>query len=80
MIDVETSVEPPGLVTDEPEEPAVAVSVFVREADDTFRSGYAVINGQSTDEQIAEALIACMRGVAAMRGPGLIAAVQRLIR
>lgn len=82
MIDVETSIEPPtlGLETDESEEPTIAVSVFVREADDTFRSGYATLTEQSTDEQIAEALTACLRGVAAMRGPGLVAAVERRIR
>lgn len=36
--------------------------------------------GDSTDDQLADALIACLRGVAAMRGPGLVAAVERRIR
>lgn len=81
MIDVETSIEPPGLVDaeDEPGE-GVLVNVSLWEPDGTRRAAHAQLLAYATDEQLADALIACLRGCAVMRGPGLAAAIERRLR
>lgn len=82
MINVDTSIEPPGLdiAADEEDRPLVLVTVSLSEADSTHRSGSITLAGDSTDVEIADALIACLRGCATMRGPGLVAAIERRIR
>lgn len=82
MIDVETDIEPPGLDSDEGGDgpPYVTVHVALVESDGTRRAGYAGVPVDSTDDGLADAMIACLRGAAAMRGPGLVAAVERRLR
>ena len=80
---VETGIEPPGLPQspDEPDdEPRVGAQLLLVEPDDTRRFHLVSIPADvATDDQLADALIACLRGVAASRGPGLTAAVERRI-
>ena len=82
MIEVETEIEPPGLDPEEPDEPPeISVTVWLNEADGTRRqSAVWGLPPDATDEQLADALIAALRGAAANRGPGLAAAVERRIR
>lgn len=81
MIDVETSIEPPGLdELDDGGEPTIHVHLWFLEGDGTSRGATAMLPATATDDQLAAALAACVRGVATMRGPGLVAAVERRLR
>lgn len=82
MIDVETSIEPPGLDSADGGEdrPAIHVSISLSEVDGTHRSGSMLLAGNATNAQIAHALVRCLLGCATMRGPALVAAVERWIR
>ncbi|MGH3933497.1 MAG: hypothetical protein ACRDS1_00695 [Pseudonocardiaceae bacterium] len=80
---VETSIEPPDLdQADEPDdEPQqMHLSIWLTECDGTSRNASLVIPGSPTDRELADALIRCVRGCAAIRGPGLVTAVERRIR
>lgn len=83
MIDVDTEVVPPDLEGDEEGDslPSTYVTVSLIEDDGTHRTANAAVPGDGTDdERIADALVSCLRGVATMRGPGLVAAVlKRLV-
>lgn len=82
MIHVETVVEPPGLdhLTEDDGDPYICVHAALIEADGTRRAGYAGVPADATDAELVDALVACVRGVAAMRGPGLVAAVEGRLR
>lgn len=83
MIDVETSLEPPlASQADETadDQPSVYVAASLIENDGTMRNSNVTVHGDPTDEQLADALIACLRGVAGNRSPGLAAAVDRRVR
>lgn len=79
MIDVETTLEPPPFSTQLlGEEPDVDVTIWITETGGTRRMASVTVSDPS-DAQLAEALISCLRGVATMRGPGLVEAVDRRI-
>lgn len=82
MTQIETTVE--HLDLDEPYEgdgePDVDVTVWLTDADNTQRTSHVLLPGDPDDGQIAEALIDAVRGLAASRGPGLAAAVERRLR
>ncbi|MGH4011556.1 MAG: hypothetical protein ACRDTH_25890 [Pseudonocardiaceae bacterium] len=79
---VETSIEPPDLDEEEDgDQPRLHVAVWLTELDGTTRAASMWIPADSaTDRQIAGALVRCVRGCAAIRGPGLVTAVERRIR
>lgn len=79
-MDVETSIEPPVFEAEDDDRPSVFVAANLIENDGTYRNANATVPGEATNEQLADALIACVRGAAAMRGPGLVAAVERRLR
>lgn len=83
--DVQLSLEPPGLDTeddDEPPEPTLRLWVSLIEGDDTARTGASLfmlpedVNG--TD--LADGLVRALLGVARQRGPELLAAVLERMR
>jgi hypothetical protein len=78
-----TSIEPPGLVKtaldlDEPD--VIEVQVALQEADETVRTASVTLPANASDSDIADAFVRCLNGCAAMRGPGLTKALQRLVR
>lgn len=79
---LDAELEPPGLPEDDdgPPDPCIAIHVGVHEADGTRRSAYATVAPDATDADVAGALAACLRGVAALRGPGLVRAVEGTLR
>lgn len=79
MTDVETEIEPPGLDLDEDDGDRDGVSVHVGlfEVDGTRRAAYALVPGDATDDDLAAALVDCLFGAAACRGPSLAEAVAR---
>lgn len=80
MIDVETSIEPPPFGAPPfGEESDVDVSIWITETDGTRRMASVTV-GDPDDERLADTLIACLRGCAAMRGPGLVAALESRLR
>lgn len=75
--EVDTEVIPPGSGGDEGEAPPqLFLHVSLREADETLRSASIYLDVEAGNVAIAMALARCVRGVAAMRGPGLVAAVD----
>lgn len=78
MHDVETEIEPPGLDFDDDDgHDSTVVHVAVVELDGTRRAGYASVPGDASDDDLADCLVAALRGAAACRGPGLVAALNR---
>jgi hypothetical protein len=77
-VNVETSIEPPQVDEDGGEEPYVSVHVSICEDDGTHRGANANLTTED-DDALADALVQCLRGLAAMRGPGLQIALARRI-
>lgn len=79
MYEVETSIDPPE--TDEGgggDEQETSVYVNLHEPDGTIRTASALL--MSTDDpEVADALLRCLRSIAAHRGPGLQVAIQQAI-
>lgn len=73
-----TELEPPGLDddSDEPDEPCLAIGVWIGEADDTRRAALTNLAPDAPDEVVAHAMVRCMEGAAALRGPGLVEALR----
>lgn len=78
MIDVDTEIEPPGLDGDEDaeDEPHIAITCAMQEADDTRRAAYSAVAPDADDVTIAAAMVETMVGAAAMRGPALVEALR----
>ena len=78
MTDIDGDIEPPGLDTDEDDDgdPYTGVHITIVEHDGTRRAGYGGIPGNASDTDVAAALTAGLRAVAASRGPGLVRAVR----
>lgn len=58
-----------------------AEALEINEDDGTSRGANIGVPGDGTDEEpVADALVACLRAAAAMRGAGLVAAVERRLR
>lgn len=75
---VDTEIEPPGLDDDEDEGPdRLGVHCGLIEADDTRRAAIVHLPPDADDETVADAMIAAMRGAAALRGPQLLEALRR---
>ncbi|MBV9652653.1 MAG: hypothetical protein JO296_21300 [Pseudonocardiales bacterium] len=61
------------------EESNIEVTVMITETDGTRRTAELEVPDRTEDE-LAEAILTCVRGVAVMRGPGLTAAIERWIQ
>ena len=77
-----TTIEPPGLSltaigVDDPG--GVEVVVSLREPDETVRTASVTVATRASDGDIAVALVRCLNGCAALRGPELVTALQRLV-
>lgn len=81
-MDVETLIEPPGLTDDTPDDdrPTIYLHVCLYEGDGTNRAGSINVDATATDTELADALIAAVRGCATMRGPGLATAINNRLR
>lgn len=82
-MNTDVEIEPPGLGFDEDDddgEPYTAVHVAVIEADGTRRAGYGGAPGNADDDAVAAVLVDALHAVAASRGPGLSAAVNRKLK
>lgn len=77
---VDTSIEPPVFEEeDDGDNERVAVHCSLFELDGTYRNANTGVVGDD-DESVAEAIIQAIQGLAAMRGPGLQAAISRRLR
>jgi len=81
MTGIDTCIVPPGLATidEEDEIPQIEVRVELVEADLTTRTASATLPANASDVDLSFALVCCLRGLAAMRGPGLASAIQRWV-
>lgn len=80
MPDVETEIEPPIFDTTEDDpQPTIGISANIFEADGTYRCGSVHLPADAPDDDIAAQLVASIRAVATLRGPGLEAAVALLL-
>ena len=62
------------------QEPTICIGTNLIEADNvTFRGASQHLPADATDDDIAAELVASLRAVAALRGPGLVAAVDSLL-
>jgi len=78
--DIETEIEPPIFDTnDEDPTPTIGISANVFEVDGTYRGGNVQAPADADDDTIAAHLVAAIRAVAALRGPGLESALARLL-
>jgi hypothetical protein len=79
VIDVEAYIEPPDLEDgpDDEGRPTIGLYVNLLEGDGTYRTAHIHVDAEATDTEVADALISCIQGVAAMRGPGLVEAIRR---
>lgn len=79
---VHTSLEPPGIDDDDPDDgpPEVLIYVTLWEPDGTRKTANVAIPADTPDDQIAALFVQVMVGVAAMRGPRLLDAVKDRLR
>lgn len=81
MNTIETEIEPPDLDEDEEGgDPYTTVHVAIVESDGTRRAGYGGSPGNADDDTVAAVIVDAVRAVAASRGPGLVAALDRRLR
>lgn len=80
--DIHTELQPPGLDGDQDDDgpPRLMVVAWVSEADDTDRAGVTNLAPDADDTAIADAMVRCMEGAAAMRSPGLLAVLRQRMR
>jgi hypothetical protein len=73
-----TTLEPPipPFHTHDDEMPTIDVHMSIGEADSTTRAAGCTLPANATDMALADALIACLRAVAEMRGPGLATVIE----
>lgn len=77
---IETTIEPPHLHSGESEnESGIEVHVGLTEQDLTHRAAACSLPVDASDAAIATAICDCVRGLAEMRGPGLVAEVRQRI-
>jgi hypothetical protein len=77
MSDIQANVEPPGIETGGGgDDELVSVHIGLTEDDGTCRSASAGLQ-TGNDDAVAEALVQCLHGIAALRGPGLQLALAR---
>jgi len=80
MTNAEITVEPPELAEDEGSggEPYIGIQLSINEEDGTIRKANNDIRTDD-DDVIADAILNTVRGIAALRGPGLqLALAKRL--
>lgn len=80
MTNAEITVEPPELVADDDGsgQPYIGIELWINEDDGTIRKATNDVRTDS-DDAIADAILNIVRGIAALRGPGLqLALAKRL--